>query len=124
MAAAFRPTRDDGPGVPNCSSRASDGKVGSLGPILEAVSFDHERDSRTLTGDDVQLCLPEVPVQILGHRKTTQCPTLPAPKPRGRREGLDTPCYNCALNYCGGIICRCVGVKRESAGTARAARHF
>jgi len=70
---------------------------------------------------------PQVPLtverlQILGHRKTTKRPTLPAPRSRGRREGLGTPCYNCAMNYCGGIISRCAEVSRESAGTARATR--
>ena len=53
-----------------------------------------------------QVSLTVERLQILGHRNTTQC----------------TPCYNCAMNYCGGIICRCVGVSRESAGTARATR--
>ena len=70
-----------------------------------------------------QVFMPVERLQILGHRKTTKCPTLPAPKPRGRREGLGTPCDNCAMNYCGGIISRCAGVKRDSAGTARATRH-
>ena len=69
-----------------------------------------------------QVSLTVERLQILGHRNTTQCPTLPAPKPRGRREGLGTPCYNCAMNYCGGIICRCAEVSRKSAGTARATR--
>ena len=41
---------------------------------------------------------------------------------RTRGTAARPPSDNCAMNYCGGIISRCVRVNRESAGTARATR--
>ena len=38
-----------------------------------------------------QVSLTVERLQILGHRNTTKCPTLPAPKPRGHREEWGTP---------------------------------
>ena len=62
-----------------------------------------------------QVSLTVERLQILGHRNTTQCPTLP-----GKTAGKDgvPPSHNRTVNYCGGTISRCVGFSRESAGTA------
>jgi len=72
------------------------GSVAGRCPILPSVvwtegwgsSVPFSALSPSVLGVNPQVPLTVERLQILGHPYTTKCPTLPAPKPRGRREGL------------------------------------
>jgi len=74
------------------------GSVAGRCPILPSVvwtegwgtSVPFSAFSPSVLRVNPQVFMPVERLQILGHRNTTKCPTLPAPKPRGHREGLGT----------------------------------